>query len=351
MEKGKNKHFVCVECFTYNHASYIEDAMNGFTMQQTDFPFVCVVIDDASTDGEPNVIRRYLETYFDLEDNSITRIGETEDYTLTYARHKTNRNCFFAVILLKYNHYRKKSKRPYLKEWSESVEYIAMCEGDDYWTDPLKLQKQVCFLNDNPQYVICSHNFTRFYQGSLSLDKKTYYSKLFPEESSLDRIDYSLENYFDRWWTQPLTCVYRNGDYLTRIPYSSYPHFKDDVFYYYVLKEGRGTLLRDSMGVYRVHCGGVWSGASSIQHSQIAILNAFNIFSVEGADQAFNRINREEIHLLKTLFNQHSYWEVIKQLFCFGKMAPRKHFRSVVTTFGSYVKNKTKRKIRKFFKF
>ena len=55
---------------TYNQASYIEDAMNGFTMQQTDFPFVCIIVDDASTDGEPEVIQRYLSTYFDLEDEA-----------------------------------------------------------------------------------------------------------------------------------------------------------------------------------------------------------------------------------------------------------------------------------------
>ena len=64
---------VCVRSYTYNHAPYIEDAMNGFSMQQTNFPFVCVIVDDASTDGEPEVIMNYLNCHFDLDNETIVR--------------------------------------------------------------------------------------------------------------------------------------------------------------------------------------------------------------------------------------------------------------------------------------
>ncbi|MBR4365861.1 MAG: glycosyltransferase family 2 protein, partial [Bacteroidaceae bacterium] len=80
---------VRVSCMTFNHAPYIEDAMNGFTMQETTFPFVCTIIDDASTDGEQEVIKKYLQEHFDLEDSSVVRNEETDDYVLTFARHKT----------------------------------------------------------------------------------------------------------------------------------------------------------------------------------------------------------------------------------------------------------------------
>ena len=70
---------------TFNHAQYIEDALNGFTMQQTTFPYVCCIIDDASTDGEQEVIRNYLNEHFDLEDKMIARHEETDDYVLTFA--------------------------------------------------------------------------------------------------------------------------------------------------------------------------------------------------------------------------------------------------------------------------
>ena len=90
---------VRVNCMTYNHAPYIVDTMNGFTMQQTTFPFVCIIIDDASTDGEQEVISHYLEENFDLNDNAIVKTKETENYRRTFARHKSNPNCYFVVIL------------------------------------------------------------------------------------------------------------------------------------------------------------------------------------------------------------------------------------------------------------
>ena len=155
MEEKQYKWMVCTRCVTFNQAPYIVDAMNGFTMQQTTFPFVCTIIDDASTDGEPEVIRQYLQEHFDLDDKSVVRNEETDDYVLCYARHKENRNCHFAVLWLKYNHYsRHKLIFPYEAEWKENSKYYAICEGDDYWTSPQKLQRQVLFLEQNDDYVM-----------------------------------------------------------------------------------------------------------------------------------------------------------------------------------------------------
>lgn len=149
----ENKWMVYVSCMTYNHAPYIVDALNGFTMQETTFPYVCAVIDDASTDGEQEIIKNYLQEHFDLEDTSIVRNEETDEYVLTFARHKSNKNCYFAVLYLKYNHYSiKKSKIPYIQEWRDNSKYIAVCEGDDYWIAPNKLQMQVKFLEEHPDY-------------------------------------------------------------------------------------------------------------------------------------------------------------------------------------------------------
>lgn len=150
---------VTVQCATFQHAKYITDAMNGFTMQQTDFPFVCTIIDDASTDGEQAVISNYLDTHFDLSEDGVAYKKETDYAHIIYARHKTNKNCYFAVLFLKENHYsQKKDKKPYLKEWMDNVDYIALCEGDDYWIDPLKLQKQVEILDKNTDISLCGSN-------------------------------------------------------------------------------------------------------------------------------------------------------------------------------------------------
>lgn len=151
-----NKYMVFTLCSTYNQSIYIKETLDGFCMQQTDFPFVCAVVDDASTDGEQEVIKNYLHEHFDLEDKKIVRQEETDGYFLTFARHNTNLNCYFAVLYLKYNHYSiKKSKDPYLAQWRDRAKYIAFCEGDDFWIDPLKLQKQFDFMESHPDHSLC----------------------------------------------------------------------------------------------------------------------------------------------------------------------------------------------------
>lgn len=155
-----NSILVYVNCFTFNQASYIKDALDGFCMQETDFPFVCGVVDDASTDGEQDIIKTYLENNFDLNNHTVVRTEETVDYHRVFSQHKTNKNCYFDVFYLKYNHHSiKKKKNIYVKEWNDQAKYVAYCEGDDYWTDPLKLQTLVSYLekNDDCSFVFHAH--------------------------------------------------------------------------------------------------------------------------------------------------------------------------------------------------
>ena len=146
----ETKYKVCVRCATFNHAPYITATMDGFCHQQTTFPFVCIIIDDASKDGEQEVIGRYLRDHF-----GTGYTEETEDYLLTVAGHKENRNCHFAVLQLKYNHYSiRKSPLSYVTRWQDTTDYVALCEGDDYWTDPHKLQEQADALDAHPHAVM-----------------------------------------------------------------------------------------------------------------------------------------------------------------------------------------------------
>ncbi len=175
MEKNL-KFMVRVSCMTYNHAPYIVDAMNGFTMQQTSFPFVCTIIDDASTDGEQQVIQNYIETNFSLSDDNTVYRKETDDYQLVFAQHKENCNCYFLVIYLKYNHFSiNKSKAPYLEEWTDT-KYVAICEGDDYWIHPGKLEMEVAFLEANRDYGLCYTGIGVKNQKTGKVSKKTMYN-------------------------------------------------------------------------------------------------------------------------------------------------------------------------------
>ena len=130
---------VSICCITYNQASYIRDALEGFVNQKTDFAYEVLIHDDASTDGTADIIREYADRYPDL----IFPILQTENQ---YSKGLTNVSGTF-------NFPRARGK------------YIAMCEGDDYWTDDRKLQKQVDYLEANPGCSLCFHSAKVEVQG------------------------------------------------------------------------------------------------------------------------------------------------------------------------------------------
>ena len=146
------KYMVSTRCWTYNHASYIRDAMNGFCMQETAFQSIYCIVDDFSTDGEQEIIKEYLEENFLTDKESILERGENADYQMIMVRHKTNENCIFAVFFLKYNHYKiRKPKYPYLAPLENASKYNAICEGDDYWIAPNKIQRQIDYLENHSE--------------------------------------------------------------------------------------------------------------------------------------------------------------------------------------------------------
>ena len=201
---------VCCRCFTFNQAKYITDAMNGFTMQQTSFPFVCCIVDDASSDGEQDVIRKYVEDNFDFSEGSVSYYKETDYAHITYAQHKTNKNCYFAVLYLKENHYsQRKPKMGYLSEWRDMCEYEAICEGDDYWIVPNKLEKQYTVMENNQSISLCHSGFSFLYsETGKFLD---YVQK----DVSGSLIEAILDS--NRYRIQTCTVFFRRVDYINVI--------------------------------------------------------------------------------------------------------------------------------------
>lgn len=250
MMVGNYSYIVRAHCATYNHSAYITDALNGFVMQQTDFPFVCTIMDDASTDGEQEVIKRFVEDNFDLQEASVAYEKDADYGHIIFARHKNNKNCYFAIILLKENHYsQKKSKAPYLTEWMDT-KYIALCEGDDYWTDPLKLQKQVDFLETHKDYAICFHEAKIFNQSSGEFVKDDI--RTVPSETNI--MELAKGNYIH---TQ--TVVYRNDPLVERERAEiGRVAAGDYVLHMLNAKHGKIKKLPDCMAVYRLNNESVW---------------------------------------------------------------------------------------------
>lgn len=240
--KEQFKYKVCVRCFTFNHVNYIEDAMNGFTMQKTTFPFVCAVVDDASTDGEQEVIKNYLKERFDLDDKETVRNEETDDYVLTFARHKTNRNCYFAVFFLKYNHYSIKKNKLYIREWQDKAGFIAVCEGDDYWIDELKLQKEVDFLEAHLDYSLVYTNYLEDVNGEL---RKGSWNLLEGD---------CIKPYLLRKGFFPVpTTMFRIEDFKSLETYPRKRFLMGDVpLWIRLMRKGKVKKLTDFTAVYRV---------------------------------------------------------------------------------------------------
>lgn len=138
---------VIIRCTVYNHEPYLRDCLEGFVMQQTNFLFKAVVHDDASTDNSAAIIREYAEKYPHI----IEPIYETENQ---YSKHDGSLAKIMNTATL--------GRSPYL----------AYCEGDDYWIDPLKLQKQVDYMDDHPECSMTCTNVQLLTPNGIIPDEK-----------------------------------------------------------------------------------------------------------------------------------------------------------------------------------
>lgn len=272
---------VSVACITYNHAPYIRQCLEGFLMQKTNFPIEIIVHDDASTDGTDDIIREYVLKYPEL----------------------------FKVILQEENQYSKGVDVLSLVLERSAGKYIALCEGDDYWTDPLKLQKQVDFLENNPEYVMCSHRFKQLKQSTGDITDDWY-------GTLSNSVHYDLDTIisFKEWYTQTVTILFRKTSLkLTKL--NLYKQTRDLVLVYHILQSGCGVMLNEFMSVYRKHKGGVWTGVSYDKQITMDIKTCIFIYEVEkDMNTAMMLCNRLNLfgHRLGLKFIIKNLWLLLK---------------------------------------
>ena len=309
------KYLVRVDCMTYNQASYIEDAMNGFCMQQTSFPFLCIIVDDASTDGEPDVIRKYLDDNFDRQDIELLTPDETDEYVRIYARHKDNKNCYFCILLLKYNHWiTKKAKLTSISEILRPIKYIALCEGDDYWTDSLKLQKQVDILEAHPEYSACFHN------AKVINSEGAFIRHFHPNCEKMKQI-YDFSDSIKGWNVPTASLVYRKSKSMQDV--------RSYVAKYNVVSGDRLTIaamasvgnyyyIPEEMCIYRKHPGGIssWGNRIEIFKSNIRLYEGLrDYFAPKYSKELANRIFEWHGVLTLEYYKQAKYLKYFKELF------------------------------------
>lgn len=248
--KPKKDYKVIVKTITFNQSMYIQDTLNGIAMQNTSFPFVNVVLEDNSTDGEQNVIRLWIERECDMSN------AEYYDIPTAYiviAPHRINHNCTFAVYFHKENLFCQKEKREeQVNAWRERCKYEALCEGDDYWTDSLKLQKQYDFMENHPKHSLCFHAN----------------SEIYPDGSSNNRFQFNdIENEVSKE-----IMIYKGGGYMATNSmfficdiYKDYPKWAFDApvgdypLMLVLLTKGSVAFLPYNMSVYRILSQNSWS--------------------------------------------------------------------------------------------
>ena len=231
---------VSICCIVYNHEPYLRQCFDGFVMQQTTFPIEILVHDDASTDHSADIIREYTEKYPDL----FKPIYQTE-----------NQYSKGISISFKYQFPRAKGK------------YIAVCEGDDYWTDPMKLQKQVDFLEENMEYDMVCTRFRKLQDSNGAYIDSDLYDGIIRED--MCGLELLHEHFLSSALPQPCTVMYRNGTMdsalIQKIKYKF-----DIPLYWCFMYDHRVWLINERMSVYRIHEGSV---------SQSGVFDTWNIYA------------------------------------------------------------------------
>ena len=215
------KPLVSICCISYNQERFIKDALEGFVMQKTDFPFEIVISDDCSKDGTRAIIEEYKKKY---------------PYLFRDISPKENKGAFANFM--------------YIQEQAIG-KYIALCEGDDYWIDPLKLQKQVDFLENHPDYSMCCHGAEVLNETSRKIDCACQY---------MTTREYFPEDAFPTWQIPTASIVYRR-DAVDQYPIKRIQDFSalDVVLILRCMHVGRVWGMEEHMSVYRMNQGGVTS--------------------------------------------------------------------------------------------
>lgn len=219
MSKVVKGPLVSIACITYNQENYIRQCLDGFVMQKTDFCFEIVIHDDASTDKTPSIIKEYCDKYPDL----------------------------FVPILQSQNKYKegKGILVPYVFPKCKG-KYIALCEGDDYWIDPLKLQKQVDFLDENPDYSMCFHD--------ACIKNET--STLFNYPPHVCSKDYSSSELFKEWIVPTASILARKEAVFSAV--RDVRIINGDINVVLACaNHGKVYGMADKMSVYRVQANGL----------------------------------------------------------------------------------------------
>ena len=257
---------VSICCLTYNHEPYIRQCLDGFMMQKTDFHFEILIHDDASTDRTADIIREYeakhpniVKPIYQTENQHSKGIGVTRAYQFPRAKGK----------------------------------YIAICEGDDYWTDPCKLQKQVDFLETHSDFEVCTHDTLIKNERYKQLDGMLFSKFCDNIFLKIPQKVYTIEDTLTGNIFHISSIVFRNVSL-------QYPKWMnrfsagDMVLFMLLAQQGKIYFVNDVMSVYRSNVKSITNTRPEYA-SQIAFIK-MSIDITRLMNKHFNRQYQKEIH-------------------------------------------------------
>ncbi len=219
-----NNIFVSICCSTFNHEKFIACALDGFLMQKTEFAVEILINDDCSEDKTSEILKNYEKRYPGL-------------FNITYQ----SENQFSKGI------------KPFSQMLFPKArgKYIALCEGDDFWTDPLKLQKQVDFLEMNKDYSMCFHRCKIVDENGSELESIVF--------NHLEEKDFSGEDILKKWSVPTASVLFRSEfvDQIKDRGTKNGYYYGDTPMFLTLLDNGKAHCFQECMSAYRVHKGGI----------------------------------------------------------------------------------------------
>ena len=310
---NKNEIIVSVAMITYNHEPYIQKAIEGVLMQKTNFQIELLIGEDCSTDATRRICLEYQEKYPDV----IKLLLPEKNLGMMQNSFQVLQAC--------------------------SGKYIAACEGDDYWTDPCKLQNQVDFLEANPNFNLCCHDWEVNTDGVITSS---------PVHDKYKEIKFfNFETLPWIWITKTNTLLYRNKVFDFSI-LQRYQYSRDVHIVYHLLKNGKGVFFPQIMSGYRIHDGGVWGQQNANKKNEVTAKLYQELYSYEPNKGTKRRCLYANLAFFNGLlynndkeYSTKNIWKIFFQswhlisnvkdvIFYFGSLLPTKWVDYIRTTMG-----------------
>ena len=287
------KPLVSVIMITYGHEKYIEEAIRGVFLQKTNFPFELIISNDKSPDSTDEIVKNIIKY-------------APENISVKYIQHPENIGMlpnFISTLKI------------------ATGKYIAVCEGDDYWTDENKLQKQIDFLEKNEDFTLTFHNV--FIRNGETLRADLDYEKRLSSKNVYTINDLSKGNFI-----HTLSVVFRNME--IEFPEWYFSSFLGDYpIWLWLSKKGKIKYFPEKMGVYRENVG-VWSGKSQEEREFKTMLVLRNLIpDFEMLPDVKKNLTYTKNIYIKNFLKQKGFAEVVTSPY-FSELKYKDKFKLVV---------------------